>query len=301
MKLPRAVMFAGCNGSARIDAQRLKAGITYEGDALHVDVEHLEFASPRLKASGGLKFQAGLLSARIRVRDFEIAEVSELALQIIDDSDAVKSIVRHFPAGTVAEMNFHSAGHSLTEMASSQNIAVSASIRDCRMLIPCYHLEFKNVGGSIRMAHGILEADSITGNLGAAKGWNGKLRFGLEGQSAPFHLDISASAAAPELQSLLLKVVHDQRVRGEVLKLRNITGALTGRLILGESLGALSAAVIISKADISAIYAPVPFPIELRSGRLSYAQGITSLENVQGSLGHSNFEGLGATVEHGAD
>jgi hypothetical protein len=291
-------VFVRNSGSAKVDAQRLKAGITYEGGVLHVDVEQLDFGSPRLKASGTLKFHSGLLSARVRVRDVDITEVGDLARRLFDDNEAVKSVLRTIPAGRIAEMNFQSAGRSFAEMSLSENIALSGTMRGCKIWVPGYDLQLTAVAGSVRIAHGILEADKLTANVGTAKGWNGKLRLGLQGKTAPFHLDISASAAAAELQSLLLKVVHDETVRGELLKLRNISGALSGRLILGESLGALSPAVTISKAEISAMYAPVPFPIEIRSARFSYAQGVTRLENAQGSLGRSIFEGLGGTVEH---
>ena len=290
-------VFVRNNGSVRVDAPRLEAGITYKDGVLHLDVEQVEFKSPRLKASGAVKLQPGSVSARVRARDFEIAAVSELALRIGDDSDAVKSIVRHIPVGTVAEMNFQSAGQSFSEMASSQNIAVSAALRDCTIVIPRYDLEFKNVGGSVRIAHGILEADGITANLGTAKGWNGKLRLGLERKSAPFHLDIWAQSAAPDLQALLLKIVHDETLRGELLKLRNVSGELSGRLILGESLGAISPVVTISQLAVSAIYGDMPFPIEIRRGRFSYDQKLIKLENAQGLVGRSSFDELGVSLD----
>jgi hypothetical protein len=195
-------------------------------------------------------------------------------------------------------MNFQSAGPSFTQMASSQNIAAVASLRDCTILIPGSDLEFKNVGGSLRIANGFLEASRITASLGRAKGWNGKLRLGLHGKSAPFHLDISAQSAAPDLQSLLLKIVHDEAFRGELLKLRNISGELSGRLVLGDSLDAISPVVTISKLAISAIYAHMPFPIEIRGGRFSYDQRFMKLESAQGLVGRSIFDRLSVSLNH---
>jgi hypothetical protein len=292
------LVFAGHSGTARLAAKTLKGGITYERGLLEIDVQQLDLSSPRLEASGSLKVHSGTLSARIKVRRAEIAEVSELALRIANDSETLKSLFRYVPAGTIAEMNFHSAGHSFTEMASIQNIFLSASMVDCRIVIPRYDLEFKSVGGSVRIAHGILEADKVTANLGTAKGWNGRLRLGLEGKTAPFHLDIWVRSTAPDLQSLLLKIVHDEPLRRELLKVRNIEGELSGRLILGETLDVISPLVVVSQASLSATYESVPFPIAIRSGRFTYDQKVTRLESAQGSVGRSTFVGLDVTLHH---
>jgi hypothetical protein len=290
-------VFAGPGGSATVEAKTVRGGITYDGTVFQVNVEHLELASPRLQASGELKVQSGSLSARVNGRDFEIAELSKLAL-IVSESDAVKNVLRYIPTGTVAEMNFQSAGPSFTQMASSQNIALVASLRDCTIFIPAYGLEFKNVGGSLRIANGFLEASRITANLGRVKAWNGKLRLGLDGKTAPFHLDILAQSTAPDLQAVLLKLVHDEALRGELLQLRNISGELSGRLVLGESLDAISPVVTISKLAISAIYAHMPFPLEIRGGRFSYDQKSMKLESAQGSMGRSIFDGLSVSLNH---
>ena len=286
------------NGAARLDAHRLKAGIAYEDGALQLDVAQLDFLSPRLTASGALKFQSGLISASVRARDFEIADISELALRIAGDDPRIRSVSRYIAAGTIVEMRLESAGKSFDEVVSRQNIAVSALIRGGRILIPRYDLEFKNVGGSVRIAHGLLDADHVTGNLGSAAGWNGKVTLGLHGKNAPFHLDIQARSAAPEVQALLLKIVSDEPLRRELSKLRDVSGELSGRLVLGDSLDAISPVVTTSKLAVSAIYSPVDFPIEIRAGRFSYDRSYIKLENAHGSLGRSIFDGLILSLSH---
>jgi AsmA-like C-terminal region len=291
-------VFARRGGTASVEAKRLKGGITYEGGAFQVDVEQLELGAPRLLASGELKIHSGLLSARIRVRDVDIAQVSDLALRIADDAEGVKRILRYIPAGTIPEVSIESTGRSVADIASSKNIRVSALMRNGKIFIPGSDLELQNVTGSLRISDGILDANGISGNLGATKGWNGKLRLGLEGKMAPLHLDISVHTSAPELHSVLLKLVRDEALRGELLKVRNVSGELSGRLILGERLNAISPIVTISKVELSATYAPITFPIAIRGGRLSYDQRLIRLENAEGSVGLSTFGELGVTLHH---
>jgi hypothetical protein len=285
------------NGStATLEVKRLKGGISYEGGAFQADVEQLELDSPRLKGSGQLNIRSGSLSASVKLRDIDIAEVSDRALRVVADPAKLKRTLRYIPAGQIPEINIQSAGRSFAEMALSKNIVVSGLLRGGRVFIPGPDFELQNVSGSVRISRGVLEADKVSANLGTMRAWNGVLRLGLDRQTAPFHLDLLAQASAPEVQSVLLKLTRDEAVRSELLKVRNVEGQLSGRLILGEATDAISAVVSISSANISARYEPVPFPIAIRGGRLNYDQKLIRLENMQGSVGRSTFAGLGVAL-----
>jgi hypothetical protein len=291
-------VFERHGGSATVEVKRLKGGVSYQHGAFQADVDQLDFASPQLKVSGNLRFDAGLLSAQMNVRDMDIAELRNLALRVAADREVVKTTFQHLRSGTIAEMNFHSAGASIAEMTLPRNIAVSAALRNGQIFIPGADLALENLSGSVRIADDVLEAKDVTAKLGTAKGWDGRLRLGLKGKNAAFHLDTMVSTGAPELQSVLLKLVQDKPLRAELLKVRDLRGELAGRLILGESLDAISPVVAVSKVNLSATYEPVPFPIAIRDGRFNYGSKIIRLENAQGSVGRSTFGGLGATFHH---
>jgi hypothetical protein len=82
------------------------------------------------------------------------------------------------------------------------------------------------------------------------------------------------NAGAAEVQAVLLKVVRDDALRDELVKLEKVEGELSGRLILGERLDAIAPIVAISKADIRANYAPIPFAVAIRGGRFSYDRSL---------------------------
>ncbi len=107
-----------------------------------------------------------------------------------------------------------------------------------------------------------------------------------------------AHSAAADLQSLLLKIVRDEPLRGELLKLHNVSGELSGRVVLGDSLDAISPVVTISTLAISASYEDMPFPVEIRRGRFSYDGRFIKLENAQGSVGRSLFDGVGVSLDY---
>jgi hypothetical protein len=275
------LVFARYGGSATVVAKRLKAGVTYADGALQVDLQQLDFGSPRLNASGEFKINPSGLSARFNVRDIAVGEMRQLA-QLVDDIEVVRRTFQYLRSGTIAEMNFHSSGRSVAEMASGKNIVISGSISDASIFFPGPELELQNLTGSVRLADSILEAKDITANLGTIKGSEGKLRLGLEGQTAPFHLDILVRALASDLHTVLLKLARDKAFRAELMKVQNLAGELSASLTLGEALDAISPVVAISKADISGTYAAIPFPIAIRGGRLSYDQRLIRVENADG-------------------
>jgi hypothetical protein len=292
------IVFARHRRSASMEAQRLKAELRYADGDLLVDLVQLQLGAPRLQASGELNIKSGSSSARVRLRGVDLAKAGGLASLIVDDPETVSKMLRYVPAGAIPEMTIQVAGRSFAEMASTKNLLVSASLQDGKIIVPGADLELQNVTGSVRISPGIIEADRVSVNLGATKGWNGKLRLGLGAEAAAFHLDLSVRGAAADIHSVLLKVVHDQAFRGELLKVTNVEGELAGRLIVGERLGAIVPIVTISQTQIAASYAPLPFPIALRGGRFRYDETGITIENGEGAIGHSAFRGLGLTLRH---
>ena len=289
------LVLAGPRGTAVIRLTRFDGAVTYQAGAFQVDMEKIELASPRLRASGQLKIEAGSSSARIKAQDVDIAEVSGLALQISDD-EGIKQTFRYVSAGRIPEMTLQSTGRSLADMRSSENLIASGTLQHARIFIPGPDLEFKNVSAALHLVARQLKADNVSGNLGAMHGRDGALRLGLEGRNAPFHLELSVDSRAPELLSVLRKVFRDEALRTQLLKVRKVDGELSGRLILGETIDALSPVVAISNAAISAEYEPIQFPIAIRSGRLTYDQKRIRLEHAHGTVGRSRFAELGITL-----
>ncbi|MGE5220296.1 MAG: AsmA-like C-terminal domain-containing protein [Chloroflexota bacterium] len=292
------IVFARNGNMATLEVKALKGGIRYEGGALRVNIEQLDLGSPRLRGSGQLKIDAGSIAAGIKARGIDIAEVGGMAMRLFDEAEGVKRILRYAPAGTISEISIQAGGRSFADLALGKNVVLSGLLRDFRIFIPDPELELTNVSASVQLSHGFLEAKDIVANLGTAQGWNGKLGLGFEGKRPPFHLDILVRSGAPELQAVLLKVVHNEAARRELQKLQNVAGELSGRLILGETVDAISPVVAISKANVSANYGSVPFPIAIRSGQLNFDAKSISLKNAKVIAGRSSFAGFGVTFHH---
>ena len=174
----------------------------------------------------------------------------------------------------------------------SQNAVVTASLRGVRLLVPGPDLDLENVNGAVSISAGVLQCTKCSATLEKARGRDGALRVGLANPRGPFHLDIRVDTDAKDLQSLLLRHVPDATFRKEVARFRDVAGSLSGRLVLGETLDAISAKVLAVEAAVTASYEPVPYPVSLRGGRLSYDDGKIEAESLAGAVGRSSFSGL---------
>ena len=154
------------------------------------------------------------------------------------------------------------------------------------------------MSGPFVVSRGVLEANQFSARLGKIQGRDGVVRVGLEGKSAPFHLDMMVQADATELRSLLLRVVENEDFRKEVSKLRDVKGNLSGRLILGERIDSILPKVSILKAAISGSYDPIPYPISVKEGRFQYGDGKIALDSVSGTVGLSSFSEVTGSLSY---
>src|SRR6185503_14497057 len=93
-------------------------------------------------------------------------------------------------------------------------------------------------------------------------------------------------------QALLVRHVKDPAFQKEFSRIRHVAGSLSGRLVLGETLDAISAKVSVVPAGLAVAYEPVPYSISLKRGRLNYENGKIEAESLEGAIGRSLFSGL---------
>ena len=279
-----------------IQAKEFKGKLVYESQALLAQVERLDLTAPRLNASGELKMRPDFLSARLRMRDIDIPAVRASALSLAGDVAEVKQLFEIVHGGAMTEMTWESRGRSFAEMALLDRFVVTGAMLNGDVSIPWLGLDLTKVNGSMRIANSLLEAQELAANLGGGKAWAAKLRLGFKGEKAPFHLDMLVQAGAEEIRSVFIKLFPNEALGREATKLRNLHGALSGRVTLGDRLDAISPVVAVSQADVRASYDRVPFPIVINGGRFNYHQGTVTFENLQGSIGQSHLSGLNATL-----
>jgi hypothetical protein len=287
------------NRKTVIEGTSFKAAISRDERIVNAVIERLDLVSPRLTATGELTVDPAS-SSRLKLvgKELDVSQVREWALKIAGDIEVVEDIFRHVKGGQMSEISFQTAGRSLAEMWKQNDIVVTGTLRGANILTYVLDIDLEDVSGLFVVSGGTLEAKEFSGRYGKIQGRDGKVRLGLEGKSAPFHLDMMVQTDAAELPSLLLRIVKKEEFRKELSRVRNVTGDLSGRLILGKKTDSLSAEVSILKAAVSGSYDPIPYPISIKEGRFQYGDGKVALEGVSGAVGLSSVSGLTGSLSY---
>ena len=287
------------NRKTVVEGSSFKAAISRDEGIVNAIIDRLDVASPRLAANGELTLDPAS-SSRLKLagKELDVSQVRDWALKIAGDIEVVEYIFRHVKGGKIPEISFQTAGRSFDELWKTNNMAVTGTLRDGNILGFATGVNLEEVSGPFVVSRGVLEANQFSARLGKIQGRDGVVRVGLEGKSAPFHLDMMVQADATELRSLLLRVVENEDFRKEVSKLRDVKGNLSGRLILGERIDSILPKVSILKAAISGSYDPIPYPISVKEGRFQYGDGKIALDSVSGTVGLSSFSEVTGSLSY---
>src|SRR5262245_26087466 len=276
------------NRSAAIEGGTFKGAISRDDGIVNTVIERLDLVAPRLTTTGELTVgSASPSQLKLVGKEINVVEVRDWTLKIAGDVGVVDDIFRHLKSGAIPEISVQSSGRSLAEMW--KNIDVNGTLRDGNILTYVLDLNLEDVSGLFVVSGGVIEGKQLSARLGKIQGTDGSIRLGLEGKSAPFHLDMMVQSDAAELRALLLRVINDEGFQQQLSRLRNVTGDLSGRLILGDRIDSLPANVSVLKAAVEGSYDSIPYPISIKAGRFEYGGGKLGLEGVSGAVGLSSF------------
>jgi len=123
--------------------------------------------------------------------------------------------------------------------------------------------------------------------------------MGFAGGGAPFHAELPVDADLGEMQTLLRRLVPDDRFRGEMDRIHDVRGTASGRLTLGERLSSIRPKVVLTNVNLSGNYDRVPYPIAIRGGQASYDGDRFSVTDLGGTVGGSTVSGLTGRLDLG--
>ena len=162
-------------------------------------------------------------------------------------------------------------GNSLSDLGDTDNMVIRGQMRDGEISIPDIQFDLTDVAGEVVISRGILEGQNLQARLGNSFGQNGKLKLGLIGDVAPFHLetdlraDLSQLAADPQA-----RLVDDKDFQKELALLKELKGSADGKLVLGEDTDNVKVKVDASNIQLSAHYGRLPHPLQISDGNFSY-------------------------------
>jgi hypothetical protein len=277
-----------------VNGRSFKGAFHMDGDKRTVSLDNLSLEYPRMNLAGTLSVDNTVpeFSLLLEGRDIDVLSTRKTSLAFIGDEPLVHDIFRIIKGGTIPQIAFNTRGDSFSALGKPENFHIKARMEGGDLFIPGVDLNLEDVKGNAVVSKGILEGETLEARLGNSQGSNGTLKLGLKGKDAPFHLDIMVKADLPQLPPLLKHIVKNQAFIRELSKIKKIEGEVEGRLVLGESLGHVTAHTDVTKMSLKTDYERIPYPLHIESGSFSHDKNEISVGDVKGSIQNSSFSGI---------
>jgi hypothetical protein len=282
-----------------IQGESVEGEFHRDKDRVSISVTELVLDSPKLNAAGKflLDQTASAASMEVEGRDVDVESIRQTVLAVLGEFPVTREIFDIVKGGEVPLITFSSHGNSLADLGELENIVIKGNMSEGKIFVPGVEMELDEVKGEVVISKGILEGENLEARHGDTLGSQGALRLGLEGEGAPFHLDVTLQADLAQLPPILKRVVNHEVFLKELSLIDRVKGSAEGRLVLGESLDAIKTHVDVSSFDLSAESQRLPYPLKLKGGHLIYDDTRIHVENVNGKLSRSSFAGLSGHVD----
>ncbi len=277
---------------------RLLGTIGVGDRAVKVTITELRLDDPQLTATGLFSYDEDRNDIRLAINGTEINadSVRQMTLALAGESETIGDIFDIIRGGHVPWMSVEVRGHSMSELGLLDNIVIKGRMTRGKIFIPGAELNLEEVSGDAVISEGILNGDNLQASMGKTRGQNGTLRLGLNKEIAPLKLKIDVNADLSQLPPVLNRIVGDADFINELARISDVKGSAVGILKLGDNLKSLGAAVEVSKAELSARYDRIPYPIQVQGGHFIYDGDRIAVDRFDAGIGNSSLKQFSSAI-----
>jgi hypothetical protein len=287
--------------SISIKDLNVRGDIDVNPESMSIVLSELSSSSPDMKISGDytLDETSGIMGIDLVGESIDVRSMRTSALSFGGDIPVVRTIFDYLQEGKVHAMEFHTSGKSPDNLGNLENMKITGNLVGGDIYIPAKDLNFRNVSGDVVISNGILEGKNIKADIGNHLGSKGNVRVGLKGKDALFNLDMFVKADMAELPSLLRQknLIKNEAILREIDRLSDTQGTAQGRLILGDRINSIHVITDVSQMNVFTRYEPLPFPLVITGGQVSFDEKSLKITDVHASLGNSSFTRLTGQIE----
>jgi hypothetical protein len=277
----------------------MRAAFHMDGDHTSISLSEFKLEQPNLALSGKILIDGSSQKVRAELegREVHVPSVRETALAVAGHIHNVQEIFDVVQGGIVPRVACSAQGNSLPDLLNPENLSIEGRLVDGRVFVGEAGLDLEEVQGNAVISGGILEGKNLEARFGNSRGRQGRLKLGLEGDAAPFNLDIMVDADLAQLPPVLRTIMDDHAWVRELDGLEELKGEAVGQLTLGGSTAAVDAKIDVSALELSARYKTVSYPMGIKGGRFLYDDRSIAVEDLSGSVGQSAFTGLTGRID----
>jgi hypothetical protein len=278
---------------------RFKAAVQVDNNIVRLSLAELALDDPQLTLSAHLALTQSTppLSLEVKGSRIDVAAARLMVLALAGKNENVKDIFDIVKGGSVPLITLTAKGNSLSDLGNLENMVIRGQMQDGQISIPDIQFDLTGAAGEVVILKGILEGQNLKARLGNSLGQNGKLKLGLIGDDAPFHLETDLRADLSQLPPILKRLVDDKDFQKELARLKELKGSADGKLVLGEDTDNVKVTVDASNIQLSAHYERLPHPLQISGGNFSYEENRIGVRQLSGKLGKSGFSALSGSLD----
>jgi hypothetical protein len=283
--------FHSAKEALNIENLRINAAIQVDKNSVSLSLAELALDHPKLTLSANLALtqKTPPLTLQIKGIQIDVASTRQMALALSGKNDVVKNIFDIVKGGSVPLITLKAQGTSLSDLGNTDNMVIRGQMRNGEISIPDVQFDLTDVAGEVVISQGILEGQNLQVRLGNSIGQDGRLKLGLVGDVAPFHLETDLRVDLSELPPILKRLINDKNFQKELALLTELKGSANGKLVLGEDTGNVKVKVEASDIQLSAHYGRLPHPLQISDGNFSYDENRIGVRQFSRKLGKYNF------------
>jgi hypothetical protein len=277
---------------------RIDAAFQVNKESVNLSLAELALDSPQLNLSADLALTQNTppLSLQVKGSQIDVAATRQMVLALAGENDDVKDIFDVVKGGRVPSITLTAQGNSLSDLGETDAMVIRGQMQDGEIYIPDVQFDLMEAAGDVVISRGILEGENLTARLGNSLGQNGRLKLGLIGDVAPFHLETDVRADLEQLPPILKRLVDDKDFQKELAQITELRGSANGKLVLGEDTDNVKVKVEASDIQLSAQYGRLPHPLQITGGKFSCDEDRIGVSHLTGKLGKSSFSELSASL-----
>ncbi len=279
----------------------LSGALTVDANGIDFSISHLRFNYPSLNLAARYaeRYSDRSVTLNIDGHETDVATVQSLMLAVDKENPITRRVFEIIRKGEVPAILFRARANNASDLKELENFTIKGSIEKGIVFAPKADLLVSNVSGNVLVEGGVLSGTHLSGQTAGSSTSDGELRIGLPRDNPLFHLDLPITADLSELPEVLKRVVDNRAFRQELAQISDVAGKAQGRLVLGESLEALTVRVETGPFRLSGLYGRLPEPVDLQGASFQLDGSKVSVTSLAGKSGNSSFEGVDLSHDWG--
>ncbi len=284
------------SGDVTLRGVRLAGSVKIEAQATEATLDELQLDDPPLQLSGRLSLAPDAAELDVQAENLDVDSVRNLVNQVAGEVDLVHDIFDILRSGTLPEITFRSRAPSLDELGREDAFTIRGRLLDGRVHVPGADLDLDRVSGNATVTAGVLAGEQVSAQLGHTTATAGRFRIGLNDPEPELYVEVSVQADATESLALLRRVVHDESFQRELERVNDVSGTLTGRLLLDGTTKQLAVTVETSTFDLTGRVEGIDVPMHLKGGHFRYDSEGIQAHRINVAVGDSTLADVAVRI-----